>query len=93
MGIKFGNLSPEAFAAQVGATFTQDELAHLHQVWSQQGKLVGPEDFHVFDDPAISIHVGSVDSRTVEVFQAANARTEFNRPVQFYLDDEWATGA
>lgn len=89
MHIKFGNLSPQAFAEKVGAQFTPDELEHLESVWSQQTKLTSAEDFHIFDNPAISVHIGATDSRTVEVFSSANDRTAFNRPVTFYLDNDW----
>jgi len=93
MYLKFGNLSPEKFAEKVGATFTDDELSYLHSVWSQKAALIGSNDFHIFDDPAISIHVGSTTGPTVDVFLAANTRSTFNRPVQFFLDADWRSVA
>lgn len=89
MYLKFGNLSPEKFAERVGTEFTPDELVHLRSVWSMNATLTGPEDFHIFDDPTISVDIGSVESRTVVIFAAANARKEFNREVSFYLQEEW----
>lgn len=89
MILKFGNLSPAEFAARVGSEFTEGELAELKSVWSQGAKLRNADDFHIFDDPAISIHIGAADSRAVEIFKAANARNTFNREVTFYLDRDW----
>lgn len=90
MYLKLGNLYPEEFAERVGTEFTSDELAYLRGVWSQKAALTGPDDFHIFDDPSISIHIGSVTSRVVEVFKAANDRSPFNRAIPFSLDIEWS---
>ena len=87
MLIKFGNVSPKEFAERVGSEFTADEMVHLEAVWSRNAELQSAEDFHIFDDPAISIHIGAADSRTVEVFKAANERRTFGCPVMFYLDN------
>ena len=87
---KLGNLSPEEFATRVGAEFTFEELDHLRSVWSQKATLTSDEDFHIFDAPAISIHIGSIESRTVEIFKAANARKTFGREVSFHLDRAFA---
>lgn len=92
MNIRLGNLSPEQFADRVGAEFTSDELAELHSVWSQWAELTGPEDFHIFDAPTIFVTIGSVSSRAVEIFKAANARKTFNREVTFGLDDRFKGG-
>lgn len=89
MMLRLGNLSPEAFAERVGAEFTPEEVAYLRSVWSQKAALVGPDDFHIFDDPAISVTVGAPSSRTVAVFQAANERKPFNRELSVYLDEQW----
>lgn len=89
MYLRFGNLTPEAFAERVGASFTPAELDTLNHFWSQNAKLTGPDQFHIFDDPSITISIGSVDALPLQVFQAANARKPFNRPVDFYLDKEW----
>lgn len=86
MNIKFGNLSPLSFASRVGTEFTAAELETLGHFWSQNATLTGPDQFHIFDDPAITIHVGSVDALPLDVFKAANARKPFNRPVSFYVD-------
>jgi len=90
MFLKFGNLSPEKFAERVGSAFTDEELAYLHSVWSQNAALVGLDDFHIFDDPSITVHIGSVASRVVDVFVAADTRLPFNREIQFSLDAEWS---
>ena len=89
MFLKLGNLSPEEFANRVGSAFTDDELAYLRSVWSQKATLTSPGDFHIFDDPTISIHIGSATGQTVDTFVAANTRSTFNRPVQFGLDECW----
>ena len=89
MFLRFGNLSPERFAARVDSEFTPDELEYLGSVWSQNATLTGPDDFHIFEDPAIAISIGSTTSRTLEVFKAANSRKVFNREVDFNLDDKF----
>lgn len=89
MYLRFGNLTPEAFAERVGTSFTPAELDTLNHFWSQNAKLTGADQFHIFDDPSITISIGSVDALPLQVFQAANARQPFNRPVSFYLDKEW----
>jgi len=89
MYLKMGNLGPADFARRVGSEFTDDELEYLRGVWSQKAELTGPEDFHIFDSPAISIHIGSATGRVVEIFKAADARKSFNQPIQFYLDEGW----
>ena len=90
MFLKFGNLSPEKFAERVGSAFTDDESTYLRSVRSQNAALTGPDDFHIFDDPSITVHIGSATGPTVDVFLAANTRSTFNRPVQFSLDAEWS---
>ena len=92
MYLKLGNLSPEKFAERVGTAFTDDELSYLHSVWSKWAGLTGPDDFHIFDDPTISIHIGSATGKTIDVFKTANTRSTFNRPVQFSLDEDWKGG-
>ena len=89
MYIKFGNLSAEKFAEIVGAEFTEEELQHLNKNWSRKADLTGSEDFHIFDDPAISINVGSTTSETIKIFIAANARKTFSRSITFHLDENW----
>jgi hypothetical protein len=89
MNLRLGNLSPTQFAEHVGTEFTNDEAAYLQSVWSQNAALTGPDDFHIFSDPAISITVGSASSRTLEVFKAANSRTQFNREITFDLDEQY----
>lgn len=89
MYLKLGNLSPEQFATRVGSEFTPDEITYLKSVWSRNATLTGPDDFHIFDNPAISIHVGSATTKTLDVFKAANARKQFNDEISFHLDEEW----
>ncbi len=88
-GFKLGNLSPEEFAKRVGTEFTADEIARLKEHWSQKADLMGPEDWHVFDAPTVSVHIGSVTCGAVDVFRAADARRPFNRAVRFSLDERW----
>lgn len=89
MYLKLGNLSPKNFAEIVESEFNEDELKELNDAWSQKAELTGPEDFHIFKDPSITIHIGSVESRALEIFKAANARKQFNREISFHLDDRW----
>lgn len=99
MYLRMGNLSPEQFAEKVGTEFTAEEVATLRACWSQQATLTGPNDWHAFDDPAISVTVGSRESPMVAIATAASARKPFNRPVTFDQDRRWsepcttATGA
>lgn len=92
MYLKFGNLSPEEFAKRVGSEFTEDEIAELRSVWSRNATLTGPEDFHIFEDPSITVHIGSPFARAVEIFRAANGRKEFNQEISFHLDEGWKGG-
>lgn len=87
--LRFGNLSPEAFAAAVGTQFTPEEIAALRACWSQQATLTGPNDWHVFHDPGISVTVGSTNSPMLEIAKAADARQPFQRKVDFELDEGW----
>lgn len=89
MLLKLGNLSIEKFAKIVEAEFTKEELIHLNESWSQNASLSADEDFHIFEDPCISIHIGSNESDTLKIFVAANNRKEFNREISFHLDQEW----
>jgi len=52
--------------------------------------VTDPNGFHIFDDPRISITIGSeaVSGRVAEAFKAANARKAFNREVTFYPSSE-----
>lgn len=89
MNFILGNLSPEAFATRVEADFTDEEIAELKSNWSTNAELTGPEDWHIFDDPVIRIHIGSIDSRAAAIFIAANERKAFNRAVTVHLDEKW----
>ena len=91
MLLRFGNLSPEELAGHVGAVFTDEEITYLRSVWSKHATLTGPDDWHAFDDPAVSIHVGSAESETVRVLQASNARATWTREVHVYVDEAWRT--
>lgn len=87
--IRFGNVGVRDFAALVGARFTEEELAHLDAARSGLAALTGAEDFHVFDDPALVVHVGSRESKTLAVLTAANSRRPFDRQVTVHLDERW----
>lgn len=89
MLLRIGNLSPQQFAERVGTEFTAGELKLLGRARSGNAVLTGPNDFHIFDKPGISVTVGSRRCEALEIFKAANSRKEFNRPVQFDLDDRW----
>ncbi len=89
MGLRMGNLSPEQFAERVGTEFTAEEIAELRSVWSQNAELTGPEDWHIFDSPTISVTVGRPGGRALATFIRANDRRPFNRRVDFDLDARW----
>ena len=93
MNIRLGNLSPREFGERVGSPFTGTEIAYLTERWSGNARLSGPEDFHIFDSPTISVTVGSRKADVLAVFVAANSRKPFNREVDFDLDDDWTKGA
>lgn len=84
-----GNLSPDEFALRVGTEFTDNELSALRGYRSGLAKLTGPDDFHIFDSPIISVTVGSAESVVLDIFTAANERSSFNRQVDFDLDSAW----
>lgn len=91
MHLRLGNLTPEQFAERVGSEFTEQEAAYLRSVASGNANLAGPDDFHIFERPSISVTVGSPTTHVLDVFKAANARKPFNREVSFDLDNRWAT--
>ena len=86
---RMGNLSPEAFADRVGAVFTPEEIAELRATWSQEARLTGPEDWHIFDAPSVTVTVGRPTARALAIFVAANDRQPFNRHVPVDLDAGW----
>ena len=92
MIIKFGNLNMAQFATAVGADFTPEELGFLESRRSSNASMTDPNGFHIFDDPRISITIGSeaVRGRVAEFFKAANARKTFNREVTFYPSSDEA---
>ena len=92
MLIKFGNLNMAQFATAVGADFTPDELEFLESRRSSNASVTDPNGFQIFDDPGISITIGSqaVKGRVAEVFRAANAHKTFNREVKFYPSSDEA---
>ena len=90
--VRLGNLTPERFAEKVETEFTKEELDYLRSVRTGRANVTGPDDFHIFEHPAISVTVVSVDSRVIEVFMAANDRAEFNRRVHIDLDAGWKRG-
>lgn len=85
MYIRLGNLTVQQFAERVGATFTDEEAATLEVHRSDKAQLTDPSKFHIFEDPALSITIGSDAAKSVlPIFQAADARTQFNQSVPFY---------
>lgn len=95
MLIKFGNMTVKEFATAVGADFTAEELDYLESKRSDIAEFTDPEAFHIFNDPAISIHLGQLayQGRVVEVFKAANDRVKFNREVSFHIETRAASEA
>lgn len=87
--LRMGNLSPENFADRVDTHFTNEEIDQLRAAWSQRADLTGPEDWHIFDSPSISITVGRATARVVAILVRANDRRPFNRQVDIDLDDRW----
>lgn len=89
MLIRLGNLSAAELEAKAGLEFTDEERAELEAARSGQAKLTGPEDWHAFDNPGVSITIGSADSRARHIFEAANAREKADFILPVYLDEEW----
>lgn len=87
-GIMLGNLSPEQFARRVDADFTEEEIAQLRSVWSQQAELTGPEDFHFFDIP-LTMTFGSMDNEAMKIVKAANERKTFSCLISGGIDSRW----
>lgn len=90
MYLRLGNLTPQEFATKVGTEFTAEEMDTLRAARSGQATLTGPEDFHIFDAPAISVTLGSRTAAVIDIFKAAHERQPFNREVAFDLDESWA---
>jgi hypothetical protein len=92
MNLKLGNLTVTQFAEKVGAEFTEEEVALLETHRSDLAEFSDPNAFHIFDTPAISIHIGQVaaTNEVLDVFKRANARRAFNREIGFYPQGEFA---
>ena len=83
--IRFGNLTVQQFADKVGADFTADEIAALESQRTDHAEFTDPAKFHIFDDPAVCIVIGTEAERdALPVFCAADGRRSFNRQVSFY---------
>lgn len=88
--LKLGNVSPQEFASKVEADFTDEEMAALEAAWSRNAVLSGDDQFHIFRDPRLSIHVGSASAPVLQVFINANSRKEFNQQVPVHVDRQRA---
>lgn len=86
MNIKFGNLTMRQFADKVQADFTDEELETLEGYRTDIAEFTDPGKFHIFDDPAISINIGSecIAAGALGIFTAANTRKTFTGEVAFY---------
>lgn len=86
MNLRFGNLTMRQFADKVEADFTAEELATLESQRTDTAEFTDPTKFHIFDDPGISISIGSecIAAGTLGIFEAANARKTFKVEVAFY---------
>lgn len=89
MILKFGNLTVAQFEKRVGTEFTNDEQKLLESHRQDVADVRDPWKFHIFDDPAISITIGSEAMKACKAaFVAANTRAPFNRQITFYPLDE-----
>ncbi|MEJ7648672.1 MAG: hypothetical protein WKF57_06525 [Nakamurella sp.] len=85
MNVVFGNLTVAQFAEQVGAEFTAAELAELESHRTDFARSGDPGTFHIFDNPAVQVHIGAAAmADTRHIWEAANNRALFNRPVSFF---------
>jgi hypothetical protein len=83
--LKLGNLTVKRFAEIVGADFTEEEVALLEAYRVDLASSKDPATFHIFQDPAISIHIGEdAMAATMPTWTAANERKPFNREIGFY---------
>lgn len=87
--IRLGNLSAAELEAKTGLEFTDEERAELEAARSGQAALTGPEDWHAFDMPGVSITIGSVSSRARHIIEGADMRKKANFAIVVYLDEEW----
>ena len=92
MEIRLGNLTPRQLADRVGLTFTKPEMDALNNARSGKARLTGPEDFHIFEHPAISITIGSTKSVALAILLAANIRKPATQQISVSLDEEWKYG-
>lgn len=89
MLLRMGNLSAVELEAKTGWSFTGDERAELEANRSGSAKLTGPEDWHAFDSPGVSISIGSANSRARHIFESADIRKQAGIKLPIYLDEEW----
>lgn len=85
MILKFGNMSVRQFEEKTGTKFTDAEVATLESYRCDDANANTTDGFHIFDDPAISVHIGAVAlEATMPIWKAAQARSPLNRAVTFY---------
>lgn len=85
MYFKFGNLTVRQFLERIEGEATEEEIATLEAYRTDAAEFTDPARFHIFCDPAISIHIGPAALRDVgPIFMALDARKPFNRPVAFF---------
>ena len=85
MYIRFGNLSVKQFALRVGTEFTDEEIELLESHRSAKSTFTDQSKFHIFDDPAITIDIGTVAMAEVgHIFQTAHNRKPFQKTVSLY---------
>lgn len=87
--LRMGNLSAAELEAKTGLEFSNDERAALMASRSGQAKLTGPEDWHAFDSPGISVSIGSATSQARYIFEAADIRKKANIEIPIYVDEGW----
>ncbi|WP_258933222.1 hypothetical protein [Nesterenkonia pannonica] len=86
--LKLGNLTVREFAEAVNADFTDEELEFLERHRSDETRLESADQFHIYKDPCISIHIGAeaASGAVLQTFVAANARRTFSQEVSFHAE-------
>lgn len=85
MILQIGNLTVEEFIKRVDGDATTEEIDLLESYRTDKATFTNQTQFHIFDNPGISIVIGSdCLGRTGSLWKKINSRKTFNREVNFY---------
>jgi len=85
MLLRFGNLTVKQFAARVMSMVSEADEAELESYRTDDANFTDPTKFHIFEDPGISIVIGSeaLDA-TLPIWRRLHREAPFDREVGFY---------